>query len=303
MTRFVDYAWWQVSPAQLRAMGFSGAMRYGVPGNTKSATAPEVANLRTAGFDFGLVYETVANRAAQGFAAGAADAVAANRFADSLGYPRTCTLWYAVDFDGSAAQVQAYFDGIGSAGGRPYAPYGGVDVITGVRYPGVGWQTAAWSRHLVSARAGLLQDQFSGNYDGNRVLVADFGQWRAGATPPSPPKFAPFLVTQEEPMRADLRPSKFNGHNVYDINVVKEGEQAPQPTADGRRVTCVRSELKVRAADPADCTVQIIAKGVDLGQSGVPATGGQFKCTDNGLVSIVDISDVALIVDNDVVWA
>lgn len=189
MTTFVDYAWWQVTPAQLTAMGFSGAMRYGVPGNTKSITAPELANLRAAGFDVGLVYETVANRAAQGIQAGHDDALAANQFADSLGYPKSCTLWYAVDFDATPGQVQPYFDGIASWAGstRLSAPYGSVNVIDGVRYPGVGWQTAAWSAGRVSKRAGLLQNGFHSTYDSNTVLVADFGQWRAQPVPPEQP--------------------------------------------------------------------------------------------------------------------
>lgn len=197
MKTFVDYAWWQVSPVQLASMGFSGAMRYGVPGNTKSATAVEVANLRAAGFDFGLVYETVANRSAQGTNAGADDAKAANVFADSLGYPSTCTLWYAVDFDAAPSQVQAYFDGVGSARLRTYAPYGSADVIDGVRYPGIGWQTAAWSRGRVSARAGLLQNGFHNTYDSNVVLVADFGQWRAGTIPTPTPTDVPVAVLEE----------------------------------------------------------------------------------------------------------
>ncbi len=179
MTTFIDYAWAQFSPTDLRSMGFSGAMRYGVPGNTKSITAPELAKLRAAGFDVGLVYETVANRAAQGFQAGREDAAAANRFADSLGYPKNCTLWYAVDFDATPLQVQSYFDGVASVVGRVHAPYGGFDVIEGVHYPGMGWQTAAWSAGKVSKRAGLLQNGFHATYDSNAVLVADFGQWKA----------------------------------------------------------------------------------------------------------------------------
>ncbi len=183
MVTFVDYAYWQVSPAQLTAMGFSGAMRYGVPNNTKSITAAELANLRSAGFDVGLVYETVANRAAQGAQAGHDDAIKANAFADTLWYPKNCTLWYAVDFDAQPSQVQSYFDGIGSASLRPYAPYGSADVIDGVKYPGIGWQTAAWSKGRVSKRAGLLQNGFHSTYDSNQVLVADFGQWLARAQP------------------------------------------------------------------------------------------------------------------------
>ncbi len=184
MTSFVDYAWWQVTPAQLKAMGFSGAMRYGVSGNTKSITADELANLRAAGFDVGLVYETVANRAAQGYQAGIQDATLANGFADRLGYPLDCTLWYAVDFDADPAQVQPYFNGVAQVILRQSAPYGGFKVIEGVHYSGIGWQTAAWSGGQVSKRAGLLQNGFHATYDSNLVLVEDFGQWRAPTPQP-----------------------------------------------------------------------------------------------------------------------
>ncbi len=185
MTTYVDYAWASFSPATLRSMGFSGAMRYGVPNNTKSITPVECSNLRVAGFDIGLVWETVANRAAQGFPAGHLDAASANVFADSLGYPATCTLWYAVDFDASPLDVQPYFDGIGSISGRTYAPYGSFSVIEGVHYPGIGWQTAAWSKGKVSKRAGLLQNGFHATYDSNLVLKDDFGQWLAQPPPPA----------------------------------------------------------------------------------------------------------------------
>ncbi len=187
MTTFVDYAWWTPTPAQLRSMGISGAMRYGVPRNSKSISPTECANLRAAGFDIGLVYETVADRAGQGPEAGREDSAKANAFADSLGYPPTCTLWYAVDFDASPLQVQPYFDGIASLKQRTHAPYGGFRVIEGVSYPGMGWQTVAWSAGKVSKRAGLLQNGlngFHGTYDSNRVIVEDFGQWLAHPVPP-----------------------------------------------------------------------------------------------------------------------
>lgn len=243
MTTFVDYAWWQVTPAQLRSMGFTGAMRYGVPGNTKSATPVEVANLRAAGFDFGLVYETVANRSAQGAGAGADDAKAANAFADSLGYPSECTLWYAVDFDAAPSQVQAYFDGVGSARLRPYAPYGSADVIDGVRYPGIGWQTAAWSRGRVSARAGLLQNGFHNTYDSNVVLVADFGQWRAGTVPT--PTDVPVAVLEEGMFTVppDAKAYDYPIQSwVKRIHVQSNGTKAKVAVTDGKDVVFIHDQ-------------------------------------------------------------
>ncbi len=185
MTTFIDYAWWQVSPAQLKAMGFSGVMRYISHDGSKDITAVEIANLRAAGFDIGIVFESTGSRSAEGFGAGHDDAIFANQRLDALGYPANCLVTYAVDFDAAPSQVQPYFDGVASVVGRPSAPYGGIRVVDGVRYPApFAWQTEAWSGGRVSARAGLLQDGFHSTYDSNQVLIADFGQWRARPTPP-----------------------------------------------------------------------------------------------------------------------
>ncbi len=189
MTTFVDYAWWTPSPAQLTAMGFSGVMRYISHDGSKDITDQEVANLRAAGFDIGIVYESTATRSTEGFGAGYDDAVFANAMLDLLGYPPTCLATYAVDFDAQPSQVQPYFDGVAAAQLRPSAPYGSFAVVDGVRYPApFAWQTAAWSGGRISPRAGLLQNGFHPTYDSNRVLVADFGQWRAHADPPPQPK-------------------------------------------------------------------------------------------------------------------
>lgn len=178
----IDYAasWGGfASASDIKAHGFAGVMRYISHDPKKDLTAAERDDVRANGMSIGLVFESTANRAAQGREAGAQDAAFANTRADALGYPAECTLWYAVDFDADAAAVQPYFDGIASAGGRTHAPYGSEKVISGVTYPGHGWQTVAWSHGAISSRAGLLQNGFHGSYDTNQVRVADYGQWKA----------------------------------------------------------------------------------------------------------------------------
>ncbi len=202
----VDYAWWQVTASQLLSMGFDGVMRYISHDGSKDLSPSERDDLRAHNMTIGLVYESTANRATQGIAAGQADAIYANQHADSLGYPSDKTLWYAVDGDFDPSVVQPYFDGIGSIHGRIYAPYGGIRVIDNVRYPGKGWQTAAWSGGRVSARAGIYQNKFAGNYDSNKVLVADYGQWGAGVLPPVPiPPKPKIFIDEEEEMYTDLK--------------------------------------------------------------------------------------------------
>ncbi len=184
MTEVIDYAWTHFTASQIEAMGFVGAQRYLSHDNSKDLSPQERDDLLAHGLSIGLVYESVANRAAQGFAAGHDDAVFANSQADALGYPGSCTLWFAVDFDAQPSQVQPYFDGIAAAQLRPSAPYGSFSVVEGVHYPApYAWQTAAWSGGRISSRAGLLQNGFHNTYDSNRVLVADFGQWKATVTP------------------------------------------------------------------------------------------------------------------------
>lgn len=189
MTTVIDYTtnWGGfASAADIKAHGFAGILRYLSHNPAKDLTPTERDEALAAGLTIGLVWESTANRAGQGQTAGVEDATYANRLADQLGYPKTCTLWYAVDYDADAPAVQPYFDGVASVGGRTHAPYGDVKVIDGVTYPGHGWQTVAWSNHHTSTRAGLIQNSFHGSYDINGVLIADYGQWQPNAPAPQP---------------------------------------------------------------------------------------------------------------------
>lgn len=181
----IDYAWSGPTAQQIKQWGYSGVQRYISHDSSKDLSPAERDALRALDLTIGLVFESTAGEALNGFIAGHDDAAFANGVADSLGYPKDCTLWYAVDFDATAGQVQAYFTGIGSIAGRPYAPYGGFNVIEYVMYPALGWQTVAWSGGKVSKRAGLLQNHFANGYDINTVLVSDYGQW-GGVKPPAP---------------------------------------------------------------------------------------------------------------------
>lgn len=186
MTTVIDYAWAQISAQWIKDQGFVGVQRYISHDPTKDLTPIERDNLRALDLSIGLVYEGPANAAAQGFAQGVADAQYANQRANSLGYPLVCTLWYAVDFNGSVAQVQPYFDGIDSVAGRLFAPYGSFAICDGVRCSGTPWQTVAWSSGKVSLRAGLLQNGFHQNYDSNAVLKTNYGQWTTDQPQPVP---------------------------------------------------------------------------------------------------------------------
>jgi hypothetical protein len=156
MTLILDYAWAKPTPAAIKAAGYSGVMRYLSPDSTKNLSKPEATALLAAGLSIGLIWESTANRAGQGFAAGAADAATAEAQATALGYPFSAALFYAVDFDGGVAAVAPYFAGVASRAARPVGVYGSARVVEGVAVLWK-WQACAWSAGRVSASAHLYQ--------------------------------------------------------------------------------------------------------------------------------------------------
>lgn len=190
-----DYAWSRPDLEQLKAAGFTGVIRYlcnrstDSPESTdgKRITPSEAADIRAHGLDLGLVWETTANRAGDGFAAGAGDALKAEQQADEIGYPADAAIYYAVDYEASATQVLYYFSGVRRSARRPVGVYGSYQVVEGVADMGLAtylWQTVAWSYGARSDRAHLYQrndfalPKVDGDYDENEVLQpADWGGW------------------------------------------------------------------------------------------------------------------------------
>lgn len=153
----VDYSWTHPDPAVLRAAGYVGVMRYlARKVDAKLLQAAERDALHAAGLGIGLVWETTASRAGDGEAAGIADALTAEGLADGLGAPRELPIFYAVDFDATAAQVAPYFDGVRANARRPVGLYGSFRIVEGVDVDWY-WQCAAWSRGRISDRAHLYQ--------------------------------------------------------------------------------------------------------------------------------------------------
>ncbi len=209
MSQVVDYSFTHPAPATIKAHGYKGVMRYLSPGpNAKNLTEAEKFALLNAGLSIGVVWETVANRAAQGFDAGAHDAQLANGQADSLAIPESVTIYYAVDFDAVPSVVRPYFLGVMSVHRRPVGVYGGYSVCEAILDDGLAamaWQTVAWSggRHLERAvlyqRADRAPVPIPGT-DVNDCLAPDWGQWpRPGPAPQPPP-------LQEDDMVRLMRP-------------------------------------------------------------------------------------------------
>lgn len=187
MAQVVDYSWGRVGGTNtahaqaVAAAGYVGAIRYlCFPGDgIKQLRADEVAALHAQGLAVGVVWETTADRAAQGYQAGLSDAQEANRQADALGFPADRPIYYAVDFDTSADVVRPYFDGARAAGGRPVGVYGSHRVVEGLDLDWV-WQCAAWSYGKRSPKARLFQKVgyvLGDTCDENDVLADDWGGW------------------------------------------------------------------------------------------------------------------------------
>lgn len=189
----LDYSYARPGPAQIAADGYLGVIRYLChPGDSKRLTASERDRLHAAGLAVGLVWETTAARPLAGYGAGAADAVAANRYADDLDWPPDRPIFYAVDTDTGPDQVRAYFAAVANTGGRPWGLYGSYRVVEG--FAGITpwlWQCAAWSGtgrgtggsiegRRLSRHAVLFQrvaQVYAGAADVNDVLAADWGGW------------------------------------------------------------------------------------------------------------------------------
>ncbi|MDL4774949.1 MULTISPECIES: glycoside hydrolase domain-containing protein [Thermomonosporaceae] len=192
----VDYAWGRPGAAALKKAGAKFACRYLSHDTTgKNLTQAEANELSAAGLWLVVVWETSANRALDGRAAGQADARDAAAQATALGMPGDRPIYFAVDFDASAAQqsaINAYLDGAASVIGRGrvgvYAGYGPTKRAFDAGKITYGWQTYAWSGGKWDSRAQL--QQYSNDHtingvgvDYNHAVKDDYGQWRVGVSP------------------------------------------------------------------------------------------------------------------------
>ncbi|MBW8482234.1 glycoside hydrolase domain-containing protein [Actinomadura parmotrematis] len=196
----VDYAWGRPGPAALTRAGVKFACRYLSHDTTgKNLTKAEARQLAAAGIWLVVVWETTADRALSGRAGGTADARDAAAQAAACGMPADRPIYFAVDFDATAAQqtaINAYLDGAASVIGRArvglYGGYYPVKRAFDAQKIAYGWQTYAWSGGLWDARAQL--QQYSNDHvingvglDYDRATAADYGQWKPGVSPTHPP--------------------------------------------------------------------------------------------------------------------
>jgi len=196
----VDYAFSNPSPVGLFAAGKRFAMRYVGPGSApKHLTAAERDKIWAAGLDIVLLAEGNTSDALQGHALGVAHARSARAAATALGAPRAQPIYYAVDFQVTAAQwpkVRDYLQGAAAADGGvdQVGVYGSYNAMAWASHDGAAawfFQTYAWSGGKWFAGNDVEQYRngvalAGGDVDLCRAKVPNYGQWvRPGV--PGPP--------------------------------------------------------------------------------------------------------------------
>lgn len=226
MAEGIDYSFGSgITATQIKAAGKAFVCRYlATLPNPKCITKAEFTNLRSAGLNVVLVWETTADRPLAGHAAGAADAKAADAQAAALGAPGI-PLYFACDFDaapGQQAAINAYCQGVASVIGHArtglYGSYYVIERAFNAKAITYGWQTYAWSGGQWDSRAQLQQYRNAvrigpADVDLDRSAHPDYGQWpRPGAAPkpPAPPgkqmpgtRKGPFTLKQAQGWEAD----------------------------------------------------------------------------------------------------
>lgn len=233
----VDYAQ-TASKAAVKAMlaaGVKFVCRYLSHTDAKNLTPDEAKALIAAGLQIICVWETTADRALDGRAAGIEDAKDALAQARACGMPDDRPIFFAVDFDaqpGEQDTINNYLAGAASVLGRArvgiYGGYGPVARAMAGGHAAWGWQTYAWSGGRWYGPAHLQQysnDHIIGGIglDYDRSTADDFGQWP---------------ITSEVPdvNLSDALPTQFKGadgkmHDYWAADIMGRGPDNPPSVA------------------------------------------------------------------------
>lgn len=192
--------------ASFKSNGYDGVARYLVPASSawKALTKDEADIIQQAGMKIVSVYETTADRSLGDYQAGVSDAKTAMQCAQTVGQPTGSTIYFAVDFEPSDAQMAAiagYFSGVhDSLVGYDVGVYGDYDVCVYLKGKGLVthiWETYAWSAHMITADVNIYQNDNGPNgvdYDLDTSFGFE-GSWGTGPTTvqpaPTPTKLDP----------------------------------------------------------------------------------------------------------------
>ena len=188
-TEGIDYSWARPGGAAIKAAGKKFVVRYlfndGQGG--KGLDGSELADLLANGLEIVLVYEAYAASMKEGRATGRAHAQAAQQQIEALGLPKNSVVYFAADWDASAAEqgaIDEYNRGAAEIiGVDRVGIYGSADVMTRTMQSGTAkwfWQTYAWSRGRVQEGIHLYQylngQNLNGAVDYNRTSLDNYGQ-------------------------------------------------------------------------------------------------------------------------------
>lgn len=196
----VDFSFSRFTVAQLKAAGVSAVARY-LTGAGKAISGDELAADLRGGLAVCLVFENSADDASGGFAAGAANARAANAALLALGLPLSTPVYFAADTDyPNPADALAYYQGLASV--RPgvtngcYGEAALIDLLFADGLAGFGWESESTSfpgNGALSPNVALWQKVDGAPLSGTDLDViekADFGQLPRPISPapsPTPP--------------------------------------------------------------------------------------------------------------------
>jgi hypothetical protein len=179
----IDFGWSNVSAQTAWKMGARFGASYLSTDGSKNWTTAMLTSYHARGLATVAVWETTATRALSGYAAGQSDARAALSDERALGIPTSKPVYFAVDFDETAAEastVASYFRGVDSVlGVRRAGGYGGYWTVSRLFNAGLiryGWQTSAWSGGNWDPRAQIQQYSYYPSYDWDEAMTSSYGQ-------------------------------------------------------------------------------------------------------------------------------
>lgn len=190
MSKGIDYGFGRPNIQTIVNNGYTFVCRYLSHNPEKSISKEELTELKNAGLDIVLVWETTTGRPLEGYQAGIDDANSAVQQISDIGAPDDCVVYFACDDAFNVVQqstINKYFQGIATVLDLScIGVYGGYGVVTRCFNAGVvsfGWQTYAWSHGQWEPRAQLRQTNIYGptlngvSCDTNESVKDDFGQF------------------------------------------------------------------------------------------------------------------------------
>ena len=208
MAKLCDLSWGRPGGKNIKDAGYEGVIRYlSRDTSGKALSVPERDDYFANGLSIHLVFEDGAQNTLNGHAQGLSDGQVALSQAQGLGLPNGLGIYFAVDFDANAQQIDGpikeYAAGFSEGLGGYYesAPYGGINTVNA--FSGKKWQTCAWSDGKVGSDVNIYQNgqsDFGGSVDQDEYLLDDGWNWKEAV--PAPTSVAPVHVASPSPENA-----------------------------------------------------------------------------------------------------